>query len=99
MNEDAWNSLPTDLQDIIMNDIVPEIQAWCKIEMPKEETKNLEIIEKAILAKGGTMNRAGPDTEPEIYVGVLDTDTAAFMFEVIDSEVVNIVDELRPSKQ
>ncbi|MFC1926669.1 TRAP transporter substrate-binding protein [Chloroflexota bacterium] len=44
MNQDTWNSLPKEIQDIITTKVIPEVQVLAKNAMEQEESELLELL-------------------------------------------------------
>ncbi len=95
MNKDTWDSLPADIQDIILNQVMPEVEAFAREFMPEVEAKNIAFLQ----SKLETVNFVTPETHPEDYAALADTPLAQLFANTIDPEIQQIIYELRPSLQ
>jgi C4-dicarboxylate-binding protein DctP len=95
MNTDTWDSLPADIQDIILNQVVPEVEAWARVEMPKVQARNFEFLEENL----ETVNYVTQESHPEDYAALADTSMGKLFGGTIDREIQQIIFDLRPSNQ
>jgi TRAP-type C4-dicarboxylate transport system substrate-binding protein len=95
MNEDSWESLPSDIQDIIMDRVMPETYEFHKRVFREDEDRALQVMEESIETVhwvtedelAGYLEYAA--AHPTIIVQTL----------MIDPEILEIIEEVRPSAQ
>ena len=95
MNSESWERLPADIQDIILDEVMPEVYEFTKELYREEENAALEVIEQNV----ETMHWA---TEEDLasYNEYLPThNLQKVQMLMIDPEIVQIIDDLRPSRQ
>jgi C4-dicarboxylate-binding protein DctP len=95
MNEDTWDGLPADIQDIILNQVMPEVMDFAREMMPEVEAQNFEFLQSEL----ETVNFVSPQSHPEDYAALEDTSLGILFANSIDPEVQQIIYELRPSLQ
>ncbi|UCG82605.1 MAG: TRAP transporter substrate-binding protein DctP [Dehalococcoidia bacterium] len=95
MNEGTWNSLPADIQNIILNQVMPEVMAFAREKMPEVEAENFRILQEEL----ETVNFVTPESHPEDYAQLDGTSMGKLFLNSIDPEIKQIIDELRPSRQ
>jgi TRAP-type C4-dicarboxylate transport system substrate-binding protein len=94
-NMDTWNSLSADVQDIILNQVMPEVEAFARELMPSVEVQNFEILE----AELETVNYVSPESHPEDYESLKETGLYRLWAGTVNQEIQQIVHDLRPSLQ
>lgn len=95
VNKDAWESLPSDIQDIILNQVMPETYDFHKTNYRKGQEAEMDVIEQGV----ETVHWAAQDdidayvefslTHPMIKVQML----------MVDPKILEIIERLRPSRQ
>lgn len=99
MGMGTWNQLPTDIRDVIMNKVVPEVMEFCREEMPKEEKRNMQAIEEDVISRGGTVHYTSTETHPEDYAAFDDTELGNFLSVTVNPDLRNLIQELLPSSK
>ena len=94
VNEGSWESLPGDVQDIIVDRIMPEIYEYGKRVAREAADDALELIAQNV----ETVHCAtGEDIEPfEEYARTHPVTKVQMLF--VDPEIVQIIEDKRPSK-
>ncbi|UCG84062.1 MAG: TRAP transporter substrate-binding protein DctP [Dehalococcoidia bacterium] len=95
MNEDTWNGLSTEVQDIIQNQVMPELLAYSRVAIQEYMDEVLAFAEEV----SETYHVSTWDTHPEYYNGLRETSTFKTMRLMPDPELVEIVDNLNPMLQ
>jgi len=95
IHEGAWESLTITDQDIILNQVMPEMYELAKKVYRDDEQASLDLIEQNV----DTMHWVTPeDLEP--YKAYIKTHPVArVQMLMIDPEILQIIDDLRPSRQ
>ncbi len=95
INRDAWESLPSDIQDIIENRVWPEVYEWTLDEMEAYEDAELDFLQENM----ATVHEMTQEEYATFWEEIKDHPIHKMMFVAIDPEVIDIVEELRPSNQ
>ncbi|MFC2058225.1 TRAP transporter substrate-binding protein [Chloroflexota bacterium] len=94
MNPDTWDSLPADIQDIIMNKVIPEATedsfANCL-----EQDELLWVVARDSM----TVKIATPEEMAALVAEISTYDAYIQRLADIGPEILAVIDELRPSKQ
>ncbi|UCC61276.1 MAG: TRAP transporter substrate-binding protein [Dehalococcoidia bacterium] len=95
INQDTWDNLPADIQDIIMNVVVPEIYDFFKMTWRGDEEAALEEIERNV----ETMHWV-TEADNDAYIDYVKTHSIYKMqMLMIDPRIPEVVEGLRPGAQ
>ncbi|MFC1963045.1 TRAP transporter substrate-binding protein [Chloroflexota bacterium] len=95
MNEDTWDGLPSDIQDIILNTVMPKVQRYAQDTMLATELVKIEELE----ANTTAVHYATPAQLAAAAEALKDDPQIVEDLSRIGTEIIDIVDELRPSRQ
>jgi TRAP-type C4-dicarboxylate transport system substrate-binding protein len=95
INADSWDSLPTDIQDMILNEVMPEIYEFFKESYREDDEAAIELINQSVeTAHWVTAEEAHDYQEFCLASPIIKT-----MMLYVDPRIIEIVEELRPSSQ
>lgn len=95
INSDSWESLPSEDRYIILNEVMPEMYDYAKTISRESEETSLELIEQEV----ETMHWITQE-ESDTYMEYSQTHPIYQVQRLmVDPRILEIVDELRPSKQ
>jgi C4-dicarboxylate-binding protein DctP len=95
MNRDSWDGLPADVQDIIVNRIMPEVYEFDKQKYREIEESAMETIAQNV----ETVNWV-TQQDLDAYVEYAKTHPVYKMqMLMVDPRIIEIVDQVRPSRQ
>lgn len=101
MNEASWESLDPNVQDLIINIVVPEAQAYGASIAIQEHQENLKLMAEA----ADTMNFLGPPEAFALFNAMVADDFGPFMDKInefkaglggLGQQVYDLIVELRP---
>jgi TRAP-type C4-dicarboxylate transport system substrate-binding protein len=95
INNDVWNSLPADVQDIIENQVWPEMMDFAMENARTIEEEALDILEEEM----DTYHEMTPEQYAEFWEATKDTPMNKTIELMVDKEIMSIIEELRPSAQ
>ena len=95
VNRESWDSLPPDVQDIVENKVWPEVFEWALDEMEAFEDQELQFLRDNL----ETVHVATAEDHAKFWEAVKDHPIHKMMFLMVDPAIIEIVEELRPSKQ
>jgi TRAP-type C4-dicarboxylate transport system substrate-binding protein len=93
MNEQAWERLPGDIQDIILNRVMPEMYDYTKNLYRVEENAALEAIEQNV----ETMHWVTAEDAAPYYEYLPTHSLQIVQTLMIDPQIVQIIEDFRPS--
>jgi C4-dicarboxylate-binding protein DctP len=93
-NEKSWERLPADIQDIIVNQVMPEVYDFQRDSYRQAEDVALEVLEQEL----DTFHRVRQD-DLEAYLEYLPTHaTIKVQLLMVDPEIVEIISDLWPNE-
>jgi TRAP-type C4-dicarboxylate transport system substrate-binding protein len=95
VNKSAWESLPADIQDIIVNEVMPEVYEYHKLVFREDEDTALQIIEQNV----ETVNWVEQDDFDSYIESSLTHPTYKVQMLMIDPEILEVIDGIRPSSE
>jgi TRAP-type C4-dicarboxylate transport system substrate-binding protein len=95
MNSDSWESLPADIRDIIANKVMPEVYEFSKRISQEADTAAIAEVEQLV----ETAHWATEEDYAAFYEYVPTHSLFKVQTLMIDPEIMQIVDDYRPSKQ
>jgi TRAP-type C4-dicarboxylate transport system substrate-binding protein len=93
MNIESWERLPADIQDIILDRVMPEMYEYTKSLYREEEDAALEAIEQNV----ETMHWVTAEDSAPYYEYLPTHSLQIVQTLMIDPEIVQIIDDFRPS--
>ncbi len=95
MNNDSWNALPADIQDIILNEVIPETYDFFKTIYRDSEDTAIDLITQNV----ETVHWV-EQADLDAYLEYLPTHPVYRMqMLMVDKDIKEIIDELRPGGQ
>lgn len=95
MNKEVWESLPADIQDILINQVAPELEDFSQSLYQKSESDDIEFLGEQV----ETVHWMTPEQAAEFWEGVKDHPTMQVQMLIVDPRILEIIGELRPSAQ
>jgi TRAP-type C4-dicarboxylate transport system substrate-binding protein len=94
-NGDSWQSLPSDIQDIILNQVMPETYDFNKVNYRQGQEADMRTIEEAV----DTVHWATQEDIDAYVEFTLAHPLTITQMLFVDRSILEIVEELRPSRQ
>ena len=95
VNGDSWEGIPADVRDIIINQVMPEAYEFHKVIHRESEEAALELIEQNV----ETMHWVAPE-DFEGFIAYSQTHpTHIVQTLMVDPEIMDAIEQVRPSKQ
>jgi len=91
----SWENIPVDLQDIIMNEVVPETYEFGKRTYREREEEALELIEQNV----ETFHWTKPDDYAAYADYAMNHPVIKVMMLMVDPKIIKIIEESRPGGQ
>jgi C4-dicarboxylate-binding protein DctP len=95
MNNSSWEILPADIQDIILTEVMPEVYEYTRTLYREEEDAAVVAIELNV----ETMHWVTEEDYAPYFEYLPTHPVQKTLMLMIDPEIVQIVDDLRPSRQ
>ncbi|MFC1994489.1 TRAP transporter substrate-binding protein [Chloroflexota bacterium] len=93
MSPDTWNGLPADIQDIIENKVVPEALKFSHDYFVEQEEKDMAELASHLVA----LHETQPADARAAAEALETNETQKTLLEKVGPEIINILEELRPS--
>jgi len=94
MNLDTWDSLPADIQEIIANEVLPELQTYAEEEGKRMEDASVEELR----GKVETINFETAEQMIAMWEEIKDYPETGVAIKMAGPELMQLIDGLRPSK-
>ncbi|UCC60839.1 MAG: TRAP transporter substrate-binding protein DctP [Dehalococcoidia bacterium] len=95
INRDSWEALSSNIQDIILNKVVPETYEFAKMTFREAEAEALELIQQNV----DTLHWVTQE-DMDAYLEYAKTHPIIrTQMLMVDPEIIDIIDELRPSNE
>ena len=95
VNRDSWDALSADTQDILVNRVWPETYEFAMQTAMNAEERDIELMRSEM----ETYHESTVTELAEIWETASENPLTKVMLLMIDPEVVEIVEGLRPSRQ
>ena len=95
VNRETWEGLPADVQDILLNRVAPELEDFSKRLYQDSETADMEFLGEQV----ETVHWMTPEQATEFWEGIKDHSTMIVQMLMVEPEILEIIEELRPSAQ
>jgi TRAP-type C4-dicarboxylate transport system substrate-binding protein len=95
MNGEAWDSLPADVQDTIVNQVIPETYAFGKSQSQESEEEALDLIADNVETVNWVTQE---DIEPYLEYARTHSVTKVQLL-MVEPRIMEIIEEYKPSAQ
>jgi C4-dicarboxylate-binding protein DctP len=93
MNLDTWDSLPADIQEIITNQVMPDVVQYGYDLMVDSEAQNIATLQ----ANMETLNFESAEDRAALWDTMKDSSVVQGLLNAIGPDVLNIIEATRPS--
>ncbi len=95
INNNSWERLPADVQDTIVNDVMPKVYEFHKAAFREDEDTALEIIEQNV----ETINWVEQDDFDSYIEYSLTHPTYRVQMLMVDPEILEVIEGVRPGNE